>query len=238
MDTIVGRVVDGIEELGLTNETLILFYSDNGTNKSVTSHLNGKLVKGGKAEPIQSGIRVPLIASWPGQIQPEVTSQLVEPSDFLPTLAELAGERVPPNWQHDGVSFAPAIHKHPGARPRDWAFFWYDPRPGWDKMAFSRAIFALDHKYKLFSDGRLFAIDGVDYKEELLDPAKLSLRSENCQSEARKSNRQNDAASLSPKEHKSRSTPSEIPSQKNEIPSLFVCNLPPLGGCGKAEPCS
>jgi hypothetical protein len=41
-------------------------------------------------------------------------------------------------------------------------------------MAFSRAIFALDHKYKLFSDGRLFAIDGVDYKEELLDSAKLS----------------------------------------------------------------
>ena len=41
-------------------------------------------------------------------------------------------------------------------------------------MAFSRAVFALDHKYKLFSDGRLFAIDGIDYKEELLDPAKLS----------------------------------------------------------------
>jgi arylsulfatase A-like enzyme len=103
-----------------------------------------------------------------------VSSQLIDPSDFLPTLAELAGKKVPPNWQHDGVSFAPAIHKHPGAPPRDWAFFWYDPRPGWDKMAFSRAIFALDHKYKLFSDGRLFAIDGVDYKEELLDPAKLS----------------------------------------------------------------
>ena len=186
MDTVVGRVVDGIEKLGLRDETLILFYSDNGTNKSVTSHLNGKLVKGGKAEPIQSGIRVPLIANWPGKIQPAINSQLVEPSDFLPTLAELAGKKVPANWQHDGVSFASALHKHPGDRPRDWAFFWYDPRPGWDKMAFTRSIFALDHNYKLFSDGRLFAIDGLDYKEEILDSKSLSLEAQTAKTKLQK----------------------------------------------------
>ena len=186
MDTVVGRVVDGIEKLGLRDETLILFYSDNGTNKSVTSHLNGKLVKGGKAEPIKSGIRVPLIANWPGKIRPAINSQLVEPSDFLPTLAELAGKKVPANWQHDGVSFAPALHKYPGDRPRDWAFFWYDPRPGWDKMAFTRSIFALDHNYKLFSDGRLFAIDGLDYKEELLDPKSLSLEAQTAKTKLQK----------------------------------------------------
>ena len=174
MDAVVGRIVDGVEALGLREETLILFYSDNGTNKSVTSILNGKGVRGGKAEPIQSGIRVPLIANWPGQIKAKVSSQLIDPSDFLPTLADLAGEEIPRDWQTDGVSFASAINGHLGNRPRDWAFFWYDPRPGWDKMAFSRSIFALDHRYKLFSDGRLFAIDGLGYKEELLDPDQLS----------------------------------------------------------------
>jgi arylsulfatase A-like enzyme len=174
MDTIVGRIVDGVADLGLREEALILFYSDNGTNKSVTSLLNGKEVRGGKGEPTQNGIRVPLIANWPGQIKAKVSSQLIEASDFLPTLAELAGKKIPADWQHDGVSFAPAIHGHPGARPRDWAFFWYDPRPGWDKTAFSRSIFALDHSYKLFSDGRFFAIDGLGYKEEALDPDQLS----------------------------------------------------------------
>ncbi|MDE0861608.1 MAG: sulfatase-like hydrolase/transferase [Akkermansiaceae bacterium] len=185
MDTIVGRVVDGVEKLGLREETLILFYSDNGTNKSVTSHLNGKLVKGGKASPIQSGIRVPLIANWPGQIKSAVNSELIDPSDFLPTLAELAGRKVPSTWHSDGITFAPQLNDKKGT-PRGSAFFWYDPRPGWDKMAFTRSIFALDKNYKLFSDGRLFAIDGINYKEELLDPQKLSSNAKAAKSKLQK----------------------------------------------------
>jgi hypothetical protein len=53
-------------------------------------------------------------------------------------------------------------------------------------MAFSRAIFALDHKYKLFSDGRLFAIDGVDYKEELLDPAQFTAEAKTAKAKLEK----------------------------------------------------
>jgi len=53
-------------------------------------------------------------------------------------------------------------------------------------MAFSRSIFALDHNYKLFSDGRLFAIDGVDYKEELLDPANLSAEAKTARAKLEK----------------------------------------------------
>ncbi len=173
MDTIVGRVVDGIEKLGLREETLILFYSDNGTNNSVISHLNDQVVRGGKATPLQSGIRVPLIASWPGSIKASVNSDLIDPSDFLPTLADLAGQEIPDEWHYDGVSFAPQLYGEKG-QTRDSAFFWYDPRPGWDKMAFKRHIFALDHDFKLFTDGRLYAIDGLGYKEELLHPANLS----------------------------------------------------------------
>ena len=101
-------------------------------------------------------------------------------------MAELAGKKIPEKWQHDGVSFAPLIHGHPGARPRDWAFFWYDPRPGWDKMAFSRAIFALDHNYKLFADGRFFAIDGVDYKEDPLPAENLSPKAEAAKTKLKK----------------------------------------------------
>lgn len=92
---------------------------------------------------------------------------------FLPTLAELSGQRVPELWQTDGTSFAPQLFGRKG-NPREWAFFWYDPRPGWDKDQFTRSIFALDHQYKLFSDGRMFDIKGVDLREVPLDLGELS----------------------------------------------------------------
>ncbi|MGK0186728.1 MAG: arylsulfatase A [Verrucomicrobiales bacterium] len=177
MDTVVGRAVDGIDELGLRDDTLILFYSDNGTDQRITSKFAGKDVKGGENLTTQTGIRVPLIANWPGRITPGTNSDIVEASDFVPTLAELAGRRLPQDWQSDGFSFAPQLLDTP-TTPREWAFFWYDPRPGWDKEKFSRSIFALDHHYKLFSDGRMFDIAGETLREESLDPAALSTEAE------------------------------------------------------------
>ena len=173
MDTIVGRLVDGIEKLGLRDDTLILFYSDNGTDQRIYSRFKGKKVQGGKNRTTQTGIRVPLIANWPKGIKSGLNSNLVESSDFLPTLAALAGKKVPSDWQIDGMSFEPQLFGDKGP-VRDWAFFWYDPRPGWDKEKFSRSIFALDHDYKLFSDGRMYEISGVDLKEEQLDLSKLT----------------------------------------------------------------
>jgi len=166
MDKLVGRIVAGIERIGLSKDTLILFYSDNGTHLKITARMNGKVVKGGKATPAQTGIRVPLIASWPGTIRGgEVNRNLIDASDFVPTLAELAGAKIPGDWHIDGHSFAPQLLGKKG-ETRDWCFFWYDPRPGWDKDRFRRHIFALDHRYKLFSDGRLFDIAGYDMREE------------------------------------------------------------------------
>lgn len=172
MDTVVGNLVREIELLGLRDDTLILFYADNGTDVKITSHLNGVAVRGGKATPQQSGIRVPLIASWPGKIKPALNSDLIDPSDFLPTLVALAGRTIPAGLQTDGVSFAAPLLGIQGA-PREAAFFWYDPRPGWDKEKFSRSIFALNHDYKLFSDGRMFDIAGTALREVPLDLKQL-----------------------------------------------------------------
>lgn len=165
MDKLVGRVVSGIDSLGLSDNTLVLFYSDNGTHRKIVSRMNGQDVRGGKALPLQTGIRVPLIASWPKTIKPEQTnSDLIDASDFLPTLADIAGTKIPADWHRDGVSFAPQLTGKAGPK-RDWCFFWYDPRPGWDKDRYTRQIFALDHNYKLFSDGRLFDIKGTGVRE-------------------------------------------------------------------------
>ena len=174
MDKVVGRLVDGLDALDLREKTLVLFYSDNGTDKRITSRFRGEDIVGGKASPLQTGIRVPLIASWPGTIEAgQVRGDLIDASDFLPTLADLAGARTPENWFTDGVSFLPALRGQEGGA-RKTAFFWYDPRPGWDKERYTRQIFALDHHYKLFSDGRLFDIRGEGFREELVPDPDLS----------------------------------------------------------------
>ncbi len=168
MDKIVGQLVDGLTDAGLREETLILFYSDNGTDTKVTSLFRGAEVKGGKASPLQTGIRVPLIANWKGTVKVnQVRPDLIDASDFLPTLADLGGVTVPKHWHLDGISFAKTLTEGQ-PHERDTAFFWYDPRPGWDKDRFSRHVFTLDSDYKLFSDGRFFDISGEAFREDLI----------------------------------------------------------------------
>ena len=160
LDHCVGRLLDGLEKLGIADETIVLFYSDNGTHLSVTSELaDGRRIAGGKATPAQTGIHVPLVARWPGKIEPgSVCHDLIDASDFLPTLADLAGIKVKDDWKADGQSFLPQLLGRPGT-PREACFFWYDPRPGWDKDRFRRHVFALDHHHKLYRDGRFLALD-------------------------------------------------------------------------------
>ena len=174
MDIIVGRLVDEMTALGLRDDTLLLFYGDNGTDRRITSHLGETEVPGGKATPAQTGIRVPLIANWPGSpAKGVVNSDLIDASDFVPTLAALSGREAPKDWHLDGRSFAQQLLGKPASDPRDWCFFWYDPRPGWDKEAYHRHIFALDHQYKLFSDGRFCDIAGEGVREVELNDNSL-----------------------------------------------------------------
>lgn len=100
MDRDIGRLVERLEELGLRDDTLIVFTSDNGPtfNGGVDSKFfksSGGL-RGGKTTLYEGGIRVPMIASWPGRIAPRTVSDL--PSgfqDFFPTVCEALGEEAP-----------------------------------------------------------------------------------------------------------------------------------------------
>jgi arylsulfatase A-like enzyme len=180
MDVLVGRLLTGIDALGLSEDTLVLFYSDNGTNKVIDSVMNGEIVKGGKGSTKQTGIRVPMIGHWPGRIAAgTVNSSLVDASDFLPTLAGIAGEEVPADWGEDGISFAPQLLDGASGE-REWVFCWYDPRPGWDKDQFTREIFALDKEYKYFADGRFYALEELGMGETLLDVGQLTKKEESA----------------------------------------------------------
>lgn len=174
MDTAVGNLMDGLRQKGLLDNTIVLFYSDNGTHAKVDSKLaDGRVIRGGKATVKQTGIHVPLIAHWPGHIQPGICDSIVDASDFLPTLAELAGTELPADAVCDGISFAPKLFGREG-RERKHAFFWYDPRPGWDEERFSRSVFAVNQDYKRFRSGRLFRLTDKPLEEIEVDPLAMS----------------------------------------------------------------
>ncbi|MDG2012116.1 MAG: sulfatase-like hydrolase/transferase, partial [Pirellulaceae bacterium] len=111
LDKNVGRLVNAVDGLGLSDNTIILFCADNGTHGPVTSIWgeNRTKIKGGKMTMTDRGSRVPLIASWPGKIVPGTQSNdLVEMADFLPTFLEIASAPQPVQRVH-GESFLPQL---------------------------------------------------------------------------------------------------------------------------------
>lgn len=151
MDQMVGRVDAKLAELGIRDNTLLMFLGDNGTNSGVTSRFQGGDYRGGKGSTTRRGTHVPLIASWPAVIrQGRVSRDLISSTDFLPTLCEAAG--VPAPAGIDGVSFLPQLRGAPGT-PRDWLYLWYSPRQGAD-MTVRECAF--DQNSKLYRDGRFF----------------------------------------------------------------------------------
>ena len=162
MDIHVGRVTTAIRRLGLEQNTLVLFTTDNGTSKRslhqasggkfirrpVSSRIGGKLLPGGKGNLSDDGTHVPLLASWPGRIKPGTTTDhLVDMSDFLPTFSEIAGARqsVHTATRIDGQSFAGLLAGR-GGRSRRWA---YAERG-------SKRFFVRTQNWKLYNDGKLF----------------------------------------------------------------------------------
>lgn len=123
MDGLVGRIVEELDGLGIRENTLIIITADNGSPASVTSIMNGKEVVGGKRTLTDRGIRLPFIANQPGTVPAgRVYDQLVDFSDLLPTLAELAKADLPTDKTPiDGHSFAEQLHGKPGPT-RQWIF--------------------------------------------------------------------------------------------------------------------
>ncbi|MDG2382301.1 MAG: sulfatase-like hydrolase/transferase [Pirellulaceae bacterium] len=157
MDNCVGRVVKQIDDLGLSENTLIIFYSDNGTHQKITSQTRNGPVVGGKGRTTDAGTHVPLIVRWTGKIQPGLNDNLVDSTDFLPTVMEAGGQSISRAAKLDGISFYPQLFGNP-SQIRPWVFCHYDPRPGWDKDQFRKIRFVRDKKYKLYGDGKLYDI--------------------------------------------------------------------------------
>lgn len=153
MDKLVGRIVTRTEELGVADNTLILFTGDNGTHKRITSRLHGIEIVGGKGKTTDAGTRVPLVGYWAGVTpQGHVCEDLVDFSDFLPTCLEAAGQEPPEGI--DGQSFLPQLRGQSGT-PRESIYCFYCPRP--ERTTPRR--FVRDKRWKLYGDGSFFDVE-------------------------------------------------------------------------------
>jgi arylsulfatase A len=159
LDAQVGELVRKVKDLALSERTIVFFSGDNGTSQVTTEMADGTAIHGGKGRMSDAGAWVPLLASWPGTVRPgSVCEDLVDFTDVLPTVAELAGLR--PAGEVDGVSFAPQLLGRTG-RPREWVCVYYVDQ-----------YFLRDKQWKLRENGDLYNVTQSPLKEELVAPEK------------------------------------------------------------------
>jgi arylsulfatase A len=153
MDKLVGKITAKLDECGLRDNTLLIFLGDNGTGAGTRSMMGERVVIGRKGRTLDAGMHVPLIANWPGHLATgSVCADLVDTTDFLPTLCDAAGVKISEPDTLDGRSFLPQLLGKQG-RPREWIHAWYSPRQGNDKTV---QEFAFNHRFKLYRSGKFF----------------------------------------------------------------------------------
>jgi len=168
-DKAVGRIDAKLAELGLRNNTLLIFTGDNGTDKPIVTRTTFGRVAGAKGSMTDGGTRVPCIVSWPGVIrQGRVSRDIIDFSDFLPTICRAAGAKIPPAVVIDGKSFLPQLRGEPGT-PREAIYVWYS-RSGNAKAA---KVFARNQQFKLYEDGRFFDVAEDRLEKSPLEDASL-----------------------------------------------------------------
>ena len=119
MDLQIGRVLQVLDAKGLTDDTVIVFTSDNGGERfSDTWPFTGI-----KTELLEGGLRVPTLICWPSRIPAgQVSEQVAITMDWFPTLLEAAGVSTAPGYPPDGISLLPMLTSHSPIQPRK--LFW------------------------------------------------------------------------------------------------------------------
>lgn len=133
LDDAVGQILDELEELGIAENTIVMFASDNGpmSEGGWDRHFfnSGGPLKGGKRDMYEGGIRVPFIAWQPGKIAAGETSDHVSAFwDFVPTACEAAG--IAPPADTDGISYLPTLYGQSEQPEHDYLYWEFHERGG------------------------------------------------------------------------------------------------------------
>lgn len=177
-DKTVGSLVDFLKEQGLEENTLVMFVGDNGTDTPIVTNTVYGQVIGAKGSTVDGGNHVPCIMQWPARTKKNgrVLKDLVDFSDFLPSICEAAGVDIPNHTTYDGQSFLPLFA---GDQPdrRKSIFQWYS-RNGVPEKA---REFARAQRYKLYSTGEFYDVSNdrlEKYALQDLSREQLAVRSE------------------------------------------------------------
>ena len=129
IDHSTGKILDALAELGLENDTLVVFTSDNGPwiEEQIGEDAgSADPLRGWKMTTWEGGIRVPCIVRWPGKVPVgTVSDEIASTMDLLPTFAALAGAKLSEDRLIDGKDIGPLIFGRPGARSPHEAFYYY-----------------------------------------------------------------------------------------------------------------
>lgn len=133
LDVYVGQIVAKVEELGIADNTIIMFASDNGPHKeggANPAYFNSAGgLKGEKRDLYEGGIRTPFIAVWPNKIKPDTTTDMVSAFwDILPTVAEITDTKVPAGV--DGISLVPTLLSQGEQKQHDYLYWEFNIQKG------------------------------------------------------------------------------------------------------------
>jgi arylsulfatase A-like enzyme len=124
LDENIGRLLTALDDLGLTENTIVLFSSDNGGIRKLSKQ---DPWRAGKGSYFEGGIRVPLTVRWPGVVKPgSICSVPVTGLDFYPTFLEAIGAKASPDKIIDGNSLVPLLAQK-GDFPKDRSLYWHFP---------------------------------------------------------------------------------------------------------------
>jgi arylsulfatase A len=170
MDKLVGEIIDKTVELGIADNTLIIFTGDNGTGVGIKSKMGEVTIPGMKGSTTEYGMHVPLVAYWAGQIKGgQKSDHLVDFTDFLPTIAQAANIKLPEAFETDGLSFYPQLMGD-FSHTRDWIFSHYDP--GKEKFPLKRLV--QNQEWKLYETGEFYNVKKDPFEKKDLDKTQLS----------------------------------------------------------------
>lgn len=158
IDDNVGKMIAFLEETGLRDKTLLIFYTDNGRSKQT---VHGTLLKGGKGKATEGGLWVPCLVSWPGHLPENADrNELCGHIDWFMTFAALAGNDIeaPGAEKWDGKNMLPVLF---GEAPEDWDNrLFIGHRARWENGEAAGAAYQecsiQDRSFKLYNNGELY----------------------------------------------------------------------------------
>jgi len=172
MDKLVGQLIAELERQHLRENTLIVFFGDNGTanGRADNAMIGGRRLDGAKGSMLEGGSLEPLIVNWPG-VTPagKVRGDMIDSTDFVPTFAEIAGAKLPEKKIIDGRSFAASI-RGDSKQARQWVY-----------LQLARQWYVRSSAWKLTQAGELFDMSDAPFSEKLVSadtkiPAAIAAR--------------------------------------------------------------